>query len=137
MAIGGQNTAWKHATHGAPTSLTDYSTKTRNVTMSLEGEEVDATVFGNLFRDYERSFINGSFEAEYKYDTTIFGVLGDLFTNGTSVDFEYSPNGTTATNPKVTGAMICTSVSSPAAVGDLLVVSATFRINGTVTFGTH
>ena len=137
MAIGGQNSLWKHATHGTPTVLVDYSASTRNVTLSLDGEEVDATTFGNLFRDYERSFISGTFEAEYKYATAMWVVLGDIFTNGTSVDFEYSPNGSTSTYPKVTGAMVCTNFTAPVAVGDLLVFTATFRINGTATFGTH
>lgn len=137
MSIGGQNTIWKHATHGTPAVLVDYSAKTMSVTLSNEGEEVDATVFGNLYRDFERSFISGTFEAQYKYDATIYTVLGDIFTNGTSIDFEFSPNGSTAGYAKMTGAMVCTSLGFPAAVGELLTMTANFRINGTITFGTN
>lgn len=137
MAIGGQNTDWRHATHGSPSSLTDYTAKTMSVTLALDGEEVDATTFGNLYRDFERSFISGTFEVQYKYDTTIWTVLSDIFTNGTSVDFQYSPDGATNPKPKVSGAMVCTNLQSPAQVGDLLVLSATFRINGAATFGTN
>lgn len=137
MAIAGNLTDWRTATHGSPTSLTDYTAKTLSVQMSLDGEEVDATTFGNFYRDFERSFINGTFEVQYKYDSTIWGVVSLLMTNGTSVDFQYSPDGTTTGKPKVTGAMVCTSMGSPASVGDLLVIDVTFRINGAVTFDSH
>jgi hypothetical protein len=137
MAIGGQNSLWKHSSHSAPTSNVDYSASTRNVTLSMDGEEVDATTFGNLFRDYERSFVSGTFEAEYKFGTAMWVVVADIFTNGTSVDFEYSPNGSTGGYPKITGAMVCTNLNSPASVGELLVFTATFRINGTITATTH
>ena len=137
MAIGGQLSDWRHGTNGATTSLTDFTAKTRSISFSIEGEEVDATTFGNLYRDYEGSFLNATFEVTYKYDATIFGQLGAIMSNRDSVDFQYSPDGATTGKPKVTGAAIMTSFSSPASVGELLELTVSWRVNGAATPGTH
>ena len=137
MAIGGQLSDWRHGTNGATTTLTDFTSKTRSVSFSIEGEEVDSTTFGDLFRNYEGSFLNATFETVYKHDTTVFGQLGAIMANRDSVDFQYSPDGTTTGKPKVTGAAIITSFSSPASVGELLEITVSWRVNGAATFGTH
>lgn len=137
MAIGGQLSDWRTGTHGAATSLTDFTAKTSNVSLSIEGEEVDSTTFGNLYRDFEGSFVGGTISVTYNHDTTIFGQLGAIMTNRTSVDFQWSPDGTGSTKPKVTGAAVMTSLTSGASVGELLQIEATYRINGAITFGAH
>jgi hypothetical protein len=137
MAIAGQLSDFRHGTNGALTTLTDFTAKTLGVSLSIEGEEVDATTFGNVYRDFEGSFIGGSFSVTYKYDATIFGQLGAIMTNRDSIDFQWSPDGTASGKPKVTGAMVMTSLNNDASVGDLLQIECEFRINGAITFGTH
>lgn len=135
MAIAGSATTWKHATHGSPAALTDYTTKTRSVTLTNDGEEVDATVFGDSFREYEQSFKSAEITVQYKYDATIWQVIADLYTNGTSVIWELGPVGTTGGNPQIEGSMVCRTFTQPFPVGELQVLDVTFRVTGAVTFG--
>jgi hypothetical protein len=137
MAIAGAATVWSHASHGAASTNVDYSAKTQEISLNLDGEEVDATVFGSSFRSYEQSFKNGEIEVTYKWDSSINTVITDLWKNGTSVTFSLSPIGTTAGNPVVTGSMICRTIELPFSVGELQQINATFRITGTPTFGAH
>ena len=137
MPISGKETVWKHATHGAPSSNTDYTAKTMSVTPTYDGEEVDATCFGDAFREYEQTFKSHSYTVRYKYDATIWQVLADLWSNGTSVTFELGPVGSGSTSPKITGSLICTSFTEPFNVGELQVMEATFRGTGAPTFGAY
>ena len=138
MAIAGAATVWAHASHGATSTNVDYSAKTQELSLTLDGEEVDATCFNAAaFRAYEQSFKNGEIEVTYKWDAAMNTVITDLWKNGTSITFSLSPIGTTGCNPRVTGSMICRSIELPFSVGELQQISATFRITGTPTFDTH
>ena len=137
MAIAGQLSDVRHGTNGAVAVLTDFTAKTRNFSLNIEGEEVDATTFGNVYRDFEGSFIGGTISATYKHDTTVFGQLGAIMVNRDSIDFQWSPDGTASGKPKVTGAMVMTSFQNDGSVGDLLEIQCEFRINGAITFATH
>lgn len=108
-----------------------------SVVPTFDGEEVDATVFGDSFREFEQTFKSHSYAVRYKYDATIWQILADLWSNGTEVTFELGPVGTTSTNPKITGSMILTSFSEPFTVGELQVMEVTFRGTGAPTFGTY
>jgi hypothetical protein len=135
MAIGGAATTWKHATHGSPSSNTDYTAKTMSVNPTFDGEEVDATTFGDSFRESEQTFKSFAFTVRYKYDSTIWAVIGDLWTNGTSITFELGPVGVTPPNPKITGSMYCQSFSEPFNVGELQVMEVSFKGTGAPSFG--
>ena len=137
MALGGKNSNWQHGTNGAPTSLTDFTTKTMSVTLNAEAETVESTVFGDAYRDYEQSFKNATIDVQYKYDATIYGQLADLYNNGTIVDFQLSPDGTGSTNPKIEGDAFITSFGTPVEVGNLLVLDVSFQVSGALTFGAH
>jgi hypothetical protein len=138
MAIAGAATVWSHASSGAASTNVDYSAKTQELSLSFDGEEVDATCFNAAaFRAYEQSFKNGEIEVTYKWDAAINTVITDLWKNGTSVTFSLSPIGTTAGNPRVTGSMICRTIELPFSVGELQQINATFRVTGTPTFDTH
>jgi hypothetical protein len=138
MAIAGSATVWQHSSHGATSTLVDYSAKTQELSLSFDGEEVDATCFNAAaFRAYEQSFKNGELEVTYKWDAAINTVITDLWKNGTSVTFSLSPIGTTGGNPRVTGSFICRAISLPFSVGELQTIEATFRITGTPVFDTH
>lgn len=137
MAIAGSTTIWSHASHGSPSSNVAYTTKTMSVTPTFDGEEVDATTFGDAFREYEQTFKSHSYSVRYKYDATIWQIIVDLWSNGTEVTFELGPVGSTSTNPKITGSMICTSFSEPFEVGSLQVMEVSFRGTGAPTFTTY
>lgn len=139
MAIGGKNTKFKHGTHGALATNTDFSADIRSVTPNYDRETVDATTFGDAYKDHEMSFKNATFEIVYKYKTdgTIYSMLTSLYSNDEEVTFEYSPNGTTATYPKDTGSMFITKISTPTQIGNLIECSVSWQVNGAVTFGAH
>src|SRR5881392_2644610 len=100
MSVGGQNTSWKHGTHGAISSNTDFTTKTMSLAPNFNAEEADATVFGDGSRSYEATFENADISATYKYDVTVFGQLAAIYSGRDLVTFEIGPNGTTSTYVK-------------------------------------
>jgi hypothetical protein len=137
MAIGGSSSDWQHGTNGAVSTLTDFSAKTISVEASFEAEQVESTTFGDSYREYEQSFKNGTIEAEYKYDTTIFGQLSAIYNGGDTVDFQLSPTGTASGAVKITGEMFITELGMPVEIGELLQMSVSFQVTGAVVFSTH
>lgn len=137
MAVGGALSDWRHGKHGTPTSLTDFTQKTMSVTANFEAEQVESTTFGDSYRNYEQSFKNATIEAVYKYDSTLYGELADIYSNGTAVNFQLSPDGAASPKPKITGSMFITSFGIPVEVGNLLQFNVSFQVDGAVTFGTH
>jgi hypothetical protein len=135
MALGGKNSTWKHKLTGNAT-LTDFSTKTMGVTLNASGETVEATVFGDTYRDYEQSFKNATIDVTYKYDTTVYGQIAAIYNAGDTVDFELYPDGDAAGKPKISGAIFITSFGTPVEIGNLLQMSVTFQVAGALTFGT-
>lgn len=139
MALGGKNSTWKHKLTGNAT-LTDFSTKTMGVTLNASGETVEATVFGDTYRDYEQSFKNATIDVTYKYDATIYGQIAAIYNAGDTVDFELFPDGdstgTGTSKPKITGAIFITSFGTPVEIGNLLQMSVTFQVAGALTFTT-
>lgn len=137
MPIGGKLSDWRHGTFGALTTLTNFTTKTRTASPTFDAEQVDATVWGDGFRSYEQSFKNGEIESVYKYDATLYGQLAAIYNDGSTVSFQFSPDGTTTGKPKITGSMFIKSFGSPVEVGELIELEVTWQVTGAVTFTTH
>ena len=135
--IGGFTSDWRHGTAGAPTTLTDFSAKTMSVTIDTENEEKEFSVFGNSARQYLPSYTSGTIDCEYIYDATIQGQLAAIRTGRTTVDFQLSPLGTTAGDPRTSGSMIMTSMSNPVESGEVVVIPVSWRITGTITDDAH
>jgi hypothetical protein len=136
MAIGGSSSSWKHGTNGAISTNTDFSAKTISVEASFEAEQVESTTFGDTYREYEQSFKNATIEAEYKYDSTVFGQLAAIYNGGDTVTFELGPTGTATGAVKITGSMFITELGQPVEIGELLQISVSFQVSGAVTFTT-
>ncbi len=134
MSIGGKDSTFKHGTHGAISSNTDFTTKLMSLTPNFNAEEADATVFGDGSRSYESTFENAEIDASYKFDTTVWGQLAAIYTGRDAVTFEIGPTGTTATNARITGTMVMTSFGAPLAVGDIIKVPVKWRVTGAVVF---
>lgn len=135
MAIAGKNTTFKHGTHGAISSNTDFTGKMMSLSPSFDSEEVDATVFGDGFRQFEQSFKNATIDAVYKYDPTVFGQLAALYDGADVVTWEIGPDGDDTGKAKITGSMILKKLDPPAGIGDLLKINVSFRVTGAVVFG--
>ncbi len=134
MSIGGSLTSWKHGTNGAVSSNTDFTAKTMDVQPSFEAEQVDATTFGDGYREFEQSFKNAKIEATYKYDTALFAQLAAIYNAGDTVTFELGPDGATAPKPKITGSMFITSLGTPISVGELIKMEVSWQVSGAVVF---
>jgi hypothetical protein len=135
--IGGFTSDWRHGTAGAPTVLTDFSAKTMSVTMDEENEEKEFSVFGTSARQYLPSYTNGTIEVEYIYDATIRAQLAAIKSGRTTVDFELSPLGTAASDPVSSGSMILTSLGNPVESGEIIIMTANWRITGAVVDDVH
>lgn len=134
MPIGGKDTTWKHGTHGAVSSNSDFTTVTMSLSPSFNAEEADATVFGDGFRSYEATFKNGTIDVIYKYSTATFSSLSAIYDGEDEITWEIGPTGTTATNVKITGSAVMTKFDLPLTVGTVEKINVTFRVTGAVTF---
>lgn len=143
MSIGGKLTDFKHGSNAAATTLVSYKSSIKSIDFPMTAEEVEQTVFGSGFREYEASFKSAEISVVYKYTDAMWTVLKDLWSNQTTVDFAYSPDGTAGGKPKVEGlaasggGMVLLDLSTSPAVGEALDVNARFRSTGVLTFGTN
>src|SRR5438128_509043 len=117
MSIGGKLSTWKHGTHGALATLTNFSNKMRSADVKFDGEQVDATVWGDGYRAYEQSFKSAEADTTYKYDAALYNQLAAIYDAGETVSFEFGPDGSTSGKPKITGSMFIKSFGSPIDVG--------------------
>ena len=137
MPIGGKNSKFKHGTDAVPGTVTDFSGKIIDFNLDQDAETVDATVWNDGFRQWEQSFKNAEITVQYKYDKTVYGQLGALMSNGTEIDWEFSPDGVATDDAKVEGVMFMVKRGSPVTLGDLLVVDCDYQVTGAVTDGVH
>lgn len=144
MAIGGKLTSWKHGSQAAPTTLVDYSSSVKSIDFPLTKEEVENTVFGSGFREYEPSFKSGEITVTYKYTDAMWAVLIAIWNSETVINWQYSPDGTTAAKPKLEGlaasgnggAVLLEMTTNPS-VGEALEIETRWRATGQITPGTH
>lgn len=140
MALGGKNSVWKHGTNGAVSTNTDFTTKTMSVTLNAAAEQVESTTFGDTYRNYEQSFKNATIDTTYKYDATLYGQLAAIYNGGDTVTFELGPDGSDVVSPakpKISGSAFITSFGTPVEIGNLLQMSVSWQVDGSVTFGTY
>jgi hypothetical protein len=135
--IGGYTSDWQHGTAGAPTVLTDFSAKTQNVTMEQEMEEKEFQVFQSTGIQYLPGNESGTIEVEYIYDTALNAQLSAIKSSRAPVNFQLSPLGTSASDPRDRGEMIMTNLSKPVESGEIIILSVTWRITGEVDDTPH
>ena len=130
--IDGYTSDWRHGTAGAATTLTDFSAKTQNVTIEQEMEEKEYNVFQTSGTQYLPGNESGTIEVEYIYDATLNAQLSAIKASRLPVNFQLSPLGTGSSAPRDRGEMIMTNLSKPVESGEILVITATYRITGEV-----
>jgi hypothetical protein len=133
MAVGGQLSSWKHGTHGATSSLTDFSLKTMDVNLDRTSDQLDATCFQATYRAKEQGFKDGNLSINYHFDPTVYIQITDIFNNNDTVDFELGPDGTTTGKVKITGSFIILKVGTPVKVNEVLVIPVSGETTGAVT----
>lgn len=133
MSVGGPLSSWKHGTHGALSSLTDFSLKTMDVNLDRVSDQLDGTCFQATYRAKEQGFKDGNLSITYHFDPTVYIQLTDIFNNNETVIFELGPDGTTTGKVKITGSFIILKVGTPVKVNTVLVVPISADTTGTVT----
>jgi len=130
---------------GTPTArtLTSY---VRSLDINFKGHAlVDVTTMGSSGHKWASDELeDNTFSVEFMYDSsantvfdTLFGATAGLRTATVARAFEIGPEGSTASMPKFTGNCFLEDVTMPVAVGDMITVSATFKVDETVTVGVY
>lgn len=133
-AVGGSN--WQHGTHGATSSLTDFTDHMISVDFPSQAERLPADTWNVGFHKYENGFKNLDITAVYEYTDTVAGQLWDIHLNDDVVNFQLGPNGITTGKLKFTGTAQLYDLSEPINVNQRMQITAKFSMSGTVTKGT-
>lgn len=132
--VGGSN--WQHGTHGATSSLTDFSSHMVSVDFKSNGEKLPADTWGNGTHIYENGFKSLDITAVYQCNDTVEGQLWDIHLNDDVVDFQLGPNGTSNGKLKFTGTAQIFDISAPIVVNQVEQITVQFSMAGAVTKGT-
>jgi hypothetical protein len=132
-AVGGSN--WQHGTHGATSSLTDFTDNMVSVDFKSSSERIPADVWNTGFHIYENGFKDVPIIAVYKCNDTVEGQLWDIHLNDDVVNWQLGPNGITTGKLKFTGTAQIISISAPIVVNQIEQVTVEFAMSGAVTKG--
>ena len=120
-------------------SLTDISAYVDSVSgIANTTDMAETTTFGATSKTFQGTLRNGdSISVSGKWDATLNTQITALLGLSTSSTFDYSPAGTGASTPKVTGECFVSSYEVSSSVADLVTVSLSLQITGAVTWGTN
>lgn len=120
-------------------SLTDISAYVDSVGgIANTTDMLETTTFGSTSKTFIGGLRNGdTITVSGKWDTTLNTQMTALLGLSTSSTFEYSPAGTAASTPKVSGECFVTSYEVSSSVADLVTWTASLQISGAVTWGTN
>lgn len=120
-------------------SLTDISAYVDSIGgISNTTEMLETTTFGSTSKTFIGGLRNGdTITVSGKWDSTLNTQMTALLGLSTSSTFEYSPAGTAASTPKVSGECFVVSYEVSSSVSDLVTWTASLQISGAVTWGTN
>lgn len=145
MAIATGNNCVVKLTDNADSEKT-LTTFVTNVQIDLKGHGlVDVTAMTDSGHTWASDELeDGGFVVDFLYDHasgTVWDTLCDatagLRTATAAKAFELGPQGSTGGYPKITGTCWLDAVSIPVAIGDMMRMSATFKIDGAATVGVY
>jgi hypothetical protein len=120
-------------------TLTDISAYVDSVSgIANTTDMAETTTFGSTSKTFQGTLRNGdSISVSGKWDATLNTQITALLGLSTSSTFDYSPAGTGAGTPKVTGECFVSSYEVSSSVADLVTFSLSLQITGAVTWGTN
>ena len=130
----GKNTYFAIDDSGA--TLRDISNVLRDQSLSRQIDTAETTAFLSTNKTYVIGIPGSSFNVSGMFDLTVDGYLNGIMGLETAVDFEYGPEGNTASRRKVSGQCYLTSLSYSGSVSDMVSFTADFMVTGAVTVGT-
>ena len=142
MPISGRNTSFK--LDKLDNTLTDISTKLKNVDFPREAELLETTTFQASDKTYIVSFKDNKISLQGLYDDAVDAHFSDILgvgeptgqTEYEGFDFEYGPGGTTTGKTKYTGKCYLVKYQASGAVNAVSPITAELQITGAVTRGT-
>lgn len=137
MPVLGKNSVFKlDNSAGSLQDLSAYITDISGINNTTA--MIDTTTLGDASLEYTPGLRNGdTITLNGNYDATPNTHFTALLGQSTSSTFEYSPAGTTASLPKVSGECFITSYALNSAVADVVKFTVTLQITGAVTWGTN
>lgn len=134
-AIHGRNGDFRIDDSGG--SLRDISRHVMSVSMDRDAPEIDTTTYQATAREFIADFSGATISIEGNANSTVMGYLHGIVGQAAG-SFQWGPEGTTAGYRKMTGECVCTKVAeNTAAAGQQNKFTATFRVDGAITFGTY
>lgn len=111
------------------------------VAFEQDNDTHDTTTFGNEAHTFITGLTNGKIVVNGLWDATALVGTDTVFNglvglDGTSLTFNYGPQGNTAGQVKKSGECILVSYAESDPVADLVTFTATLQITGSVTKGT-
>lgn len=136
MPVLGKNSVFKLDNQAG--SLTDISAYVTDVTgVDVPTAMIDTTVFGNSSVAYSVGLKAGNtITVSGNYDSTPHTQFS-AYTNSSTYTYEYSPAGTTAGLPKLTGEVRIVNYSLSSAVADVVKFTLTLQATGDQTWTTN
>jgi hypothetical protein len=119
-------------------SLQDISAYVNSVD-GLPGDidMAETTTLGNESKTYIAGLDDAQVTVAGIWDSTLDGYVGSLAQRKTARTFEWGPEGSTASNVKVSGEGFIQSYTASSPVGDIVTFSMTIQVTGGVTIGTY
>jgi hypothetical protein len=131
----GSKAVFKTGTFAAPTTVQDMSQYGNSVGLTLNRDASEVTTFALQSKKYIAGLKDATVPFEGPFDDACDLIMWDLYNNGTIVNFEYFPAGTTAGKPKYSGTLFVTSYEVSSDVSDANATSGEFQITGDVARG--
>jgi hypothetical protein len=133
--VAGKNTVFKlDNSSGTLTALSAYIT---DVSVDLSDDNVETTTFGDSAKEYTLTLADSSLSVTALFDATLLTHLGAIKGQAATVTYEWSPNGTSSSEPKVTGECRLTGMSPTGSVGGMVGLNFTLQGDGATTISTH
>lgn len=121
---------------GSLQDLSSYITETSGINNTTA--MIDTTTLGDSSIEFTPGLRNGdTITLSGNYDSTPNTHFTALLGQSSTSTFEYSPAGTTAGLPKVSGECWIMSYALTSAIADVVKFSVTLQISGAVTWGTN
>lgn len=137
MPVLGKNSVFKlDNSSGTLTDLSSYITDISGINNTTA--MIDSTTFGDSSLENFPGLRNGdAITISGNWETALNSHFTAILSNGATRTWEYSPAGTTAGTPKVSGECYVESYVVTSAVADIVKFTATLRQTGDVTWGTN
>lgn len=118
-------------------TLRDISRYVTNVSLDRDAPEIDVTTFQATAREFIADFDGATISIEGNAHATVMGYLHPIVGQAAGT-FNWGPEGTATGKRKMTGECVCTKVTETAVpAGAQNKFTATFRIDGAITFTTY